>query len=238
MKYFLTLFLLFINFFSFYAQENKNPFLIQFNMGVSFELPHKSIFKKNNLQSTEHFDLRVQKYINQKIFLSLDLQQTKYNIYNDFIKTFQDEYYEDETTISSSNFPINKAVFNIGYFKKNKKENRELAVSIGLGVQKFSFIENDSYLFAYVGNRSKQTKLQESSYINPLLQLTIENTLYINNIGINIGIKTQYAKLLKPITYVNSTLRNFSFNEEEIESSKKDFLILTPTIGLRYDFNK
>jgi len=235
MKYYITLFLLNINFFSFYAQKSKNPLVIQFNMGIPFELPNKSIFKNNSIPSTKQFDLRFQKHITQDFFLNVELQRSESNLQKDFIETFQNELYEDETLITYSNFPIYSGIVNIGYCKKNKKENRESSISLGAGVQKYNV--NGGNLRATSSIALRNISCKEINFTNPLVQLTIENTWYIHNFGINVGIKTQYAKLNKPIVYTETVMHElFNPKTVETESSKKSFVSLTPSIGIRYVF--
>jgi hypothetical protein len=235
MKYYLSLFFLYINFFSFYAQHNKKPFIIQINAGIPFELPHKSILKNNSIPSTKQFDLRFQKHITQDFFLNVELQRSESNLKKDFMKTFQNELYQDETVINYINFPIYRGLFNVGFSKKNKKENREAAIALGVGLQKYAIKED--ILLAHSALEFRNIKNKEVDYTNPLLQLTIENTWYIHNFGINVGIKTQYAKLNKPIVYTETLIMEyFNYKIVETESSNKNCVTMTPTLGIRYVF--
>lgn len=230
MKYYLALFVLFINSFYSFSQQNKKTFAIQLSMGIPFELPHKSVFKKNSIPEIKQFEFRLQKYLNQHLFLSFDLQRSEYNLRKDFIETFQNELYEEDTDIFSENFPIYKGIVNIGYAKKNTKENREFAISLGIGIQsiKIEYFDLRTTIYPRLTNIS----VEENNITNPLLQLTIENTWYINKFGINLGVKTQYAKLSKPFIYTETKF----YSSTKTESSKKDFLTLIPTIGIRYAF--
>lgn len=232
MKYYITLFLLYLNFFSIYAQQNKKPFEFQLNIGFPSELANRD----NPLPSSVQFNLRFQQHINKNFFFGFEVQHSKSNLKQDFIEIYQDKLYEDETTIQSSDFPIFSGIANFGYSKRNSKNNREAAVSVGIGAQKY-FI-NQETLRAFSSGEARNVNSQLVTYLNPLVQLTLENTWYLNNFGFNIGIKTQYVKLKKPIVYEDSQLgESLASRRTNTVSNKKETFAITPTIGIRYVFN-
>ena len=86
------------------------------------------------------------------------------------MKTFQNELYQDETVINYINFPIYRGLFNVGFSKKNKKENREAAIALGVGLQKYAIKED--ILLAHSALEFRNIKNKEVDYTNPLVQLT------------------------------------------------------------------
>lgn len=229
-----------------YAQKGKTPIQFKPEVGIPISFLNKDIYSGKATNISRQYGLELVYQMSNKWALGLEGQYRSYATKDNVESTYsQLEQYDQNATGIYNNSALSNGILNVKYTLSSKKCNNLFEISIGVGVQQLDLKESNLQFSYFIspGLSSMIMAYQEKSSksMAPLGQLSLQNTFLIKKkIGINIGVKLQYALTKYEVTYTKlpeltdnpqEDYLNFIQTPPTTETVKNPITII-PTIGI------